>query len=91
MKRVIFGIAVILTVGLTVGLTVCTRNLQREINNFTYTNPKKLGKRYTIIQNGYELHNLKYVYWTVDDDASVFETEDGKKIYVNGSSIIIEE
>lgn len=91
MKKIIFGIAVILTVGLTVGLTVCTRNLQREINNFTYTNPKKLGKRYTIIQNGYELHNLKYVYWTVDDDDSVFETEDGKKIYVNGSSIIIEE
>ena len=91
MKRIIFGIAVILAVILAVGLTVCTRNLQREINNFTYTNPKKLGKRYTIIQNGYELHNLKYVYWTVDDDDSVFETEDGKKIYVNGSSIIIEE
>ena len=86
MKRVIFWIVVILTVG----LTGCTRNLQREINNFTYTNPKKLGKRYTIIQNGYELHNLKYVYWSVDDD-SVFETEDGKKIYINGSSIIIEE
>ena len=86
MKRVIFWIVVILTVG----LTGCTRNLQREINNFTDTNPKKLGKRYTIIQNGYELHNLKYVYWSVDDD-SVFETEGGKKIYINGSSIIIEE
>lgn len=91
MKKIIFGIAVILTVGLTVGLTVCTRNLQRENNNFTYTNPKKLGKRYTIIQNGYELHNLKYIYWSLDDDDSVFETENGKKIYVNGSSIIIEE
>lgn len=91
MKRVIFWIVVILTVGLTGGLTGCTRNLQREINNFTYTNPKKLGKRYTIIQNGYELHNLKCVYWSVDDDDSVFETEDGKKIYINGSSIIIEE
>lgn len=88
MKKAIFGIAVIFIIG----LTVCTRNLQREINNFTYTNPKKLGKRYTIIiQNGYELHNLKCVYWSVDDDDSVFETEDGKKIYVNGSSIIIEE
>ena len=87
MKKAIFWIVVILTVG----LTGCTRNLQREINNFTYTNPKKLGKRYTIIQNGYELHNLKCVYWSVDDDDSVFETEDGKKIYINGSSIIIEE
>ena len=87
MKRVIFGIVVILTVG----LTGCTRNLQREINNFTYTNPKKLGKRYTIIQNAYELYNLKCVYWSTDDDDSVFETEDEKKIYINGSSIIIEE
>ena len=91
MKKIIFGIAVILTLGLTVGLTGCTRNFQREINNFTYTNPKKLGKRYTIIQNGFELHNLKCIYWSVDDDDSVFEAEDGKKIYVNGSSIIIEE
>ena len=27
----------------------------------------------------------------VDDDDSVFEAENGKKVYVNGSSIIIEE
>lgn len=87
MKKIIFGIAVILTLG----LTGCPRNFQKEINNFTYTNPKKLGKRYTIIQNGFELHNLKCVYWSVDDDDSVFETEDGKKIYISGSSIIIEE
>ena len=87
MKKIIFGIAVILTLS----LTGCTRKFQREINNWTYTNPKKLGKRYTIIQNGYELHNLKCIYWSVDDDDSAFETESGKKVYVNGSSIIIEE
>ena len=87
MKKIIFGIAVILTVG----LTGCTRNFQKEINNFTYTNPKKLGKRYTIIQNGCEIHNLKCVYWSVEDDDSVFEAENGKKVFVNGSSIIIEE
>lgn len=57
MKRVIFLIAVILTVG----LTGCTRNLQREINNFTYTNPKKEDARYTVYQNGHEfpVHHLK--------------------------------
>ena len=87
MKKIIFGIVVILALG----LTVCNCEFQREINNFTYTNPKKLGKRYTIIQNGYELHNLKHIYWSVDDDDYVFEAENGKKIYVNGSSIIIEE
>ena len=91
MKKIIFGIVVILALALAFGLTGYNREFQRETNNCTYTNPKKEGARYTIIQNGYELHNLKYVYWTVDNNDSVFETEDGKKIYVNGSSIIIEE
>lgn len=88
MKKIIFGAAVILALG----LTGCTRELQRQINNFTYTNPVKEGGKYTVIQNGFELgHHLKCIYWSTDDDDSVFEAENGKKIYVNGSSVIVEE
>lgn len=87
MKKIIFGAAVILTLG----LTGCTREIQRHINNLTYTNPVKQGGKYTVIQNGFELNHLKCVYWSTDDDDSVFEAENGKKIFVNGSSIIVEE
>ena len=87
MKKIIFGAAVILALG----LTSCTREFQRYINNFTYTNPIKEGEKYTVIQNGFELNHLKCIYWSTDDDDSVFEAENGKKIFVNGSSIIVEE
>jgi hypothetical protein len=89
MKKIIFGAAVILALG----LTGCTREIQREINNWTYTNPKKEDARYTVYQNGHEfpVHHLKCIYWSTDDDDSVFEAENGKKIFVNGSSIIVEE
>lgn len=87
MKKIIFGATVILALG----LTGCTRELQRHINNFTYTNPVKEGGKYTVIQNGFELNHLKCIYWSTDDDDSVFEAENGKKIFVNGNSIIVEE
>ena len=89
MKKIIFGAAVIFVLG----LTGCNREFQREINNWTYTNPKKEGARYTVYQNGWEFPepHLKCIYWSTDDDDSVFETENGKKIFVNGSSIIVEE
>lgn len=90
MKKIIFGAAVILALG----LTGCKREFQKELNNWTYTNPKEdKNARYTVYQNGCEfpVHHLKCVYWSTDDDDSVFETEDGKKIFVNGSSIIVEE
>ena len=89
MKKIIFGAAVILALG----LTGCTREFQRQINNITYTNPVKEGGKYTVYQNGWELpvYHLECVYWSTDDDDSVFETENEKKIYVNGSSIIVEE
>lgn len=89
MKKIIFGAAVIFAIG----LTGCTRKLQREINNLSYTNPKKEGAKYTVYQNGWEfpVHHLKCIYWSTDDDDSVFEAENGKKIFVNGSSIIVEE
>ena len=44
MKKIIFGIVVILALG----LTVCSRKFQRETNNWTYTNSKKEGARYTV-------------------------------------------
>jgi len=87
MKKIIFGAAVILALG----LTGCTREFQRQINNITYTDPKKEGARYTVYQNGFKLNHLECVYWSTDDDDSVFKTENGKKIFVNGSSIIVEE
>ena len=93
MKKIIFGVAVIFALVLAFGLTGYNREFQRGINNWTYTNPKKEGARYTVYQNGWEfpVHHLKCVYWSTDDDDSVFEAENGKKVYVNGSSIIIEE
>lgn len=87
MKKIIFGAAAILVLG----LTGCTREFQKQINNFTYTNPVKIGGTYTVIQNGLELKHLKCIYWSVDDDDSVFEAENGKRVFVNGSSIVVEE
>lgn len=71
-------------------LSGCTRGICKFANNFTYTRPSS-EKTYTVVQNGFELNNLKCIYWSTDDDDSCFETEDGRKVFVNGSSIIIEE
>lgn len=73
------------------GFIGCTREWESTINNFTYTNPKKSGGTYTIIQNGTEINHLKCVYWATEDDDSVFEAPNGKLVFVNGSSVVIQE
>ena len=87
MKKIIFLIGAISCLG----FCSCTRGFERVKNNYAYTNPRKEGKVYTVIQNGTEINHLRCIYWGTEDDDSIFENSNGKKIWVNGSSIIIEE
>ena len=87
MKRTLLVIFAVVSFGF-IG---CTRTWETTVNNWTYTNPKKVGGKYTVIQNGVELNNLKCVYWATEDDDSVFETPNGKLVFVNGSSIVVQE
>ena len=87
MKKIISAMVMVLSFGL-VG---CTRNWESTVNNFTYTNPKKAGGTYTVIQNSTEINHLKCVYWATEDDDAVFEAPNGKLVFVNGSSVIIQE
>lgn len=68
----------------------CTRNMKSFTNNFTYESPKP-KTLYTVIQNKTKIEHLRCVYWSTEDDDSIFINQNGKKIFVNGSSIIIEE
>lgn len=67
------------------------RNFENFRNNITYTNPRQDECTFTVIQNGTEINHLKCVYWSTEDDDSVFVAKNGKKVYVNGSSLVIEE
>lgn len=87
MKKVIFLIGIIACLG----LCSCTRKLEAFRNNYAYSNPRQENKIYTVIQNGTEINHLRCIYWGTEDDDSIFENSEGKKIWVNGSSIIIEE
>ncbi len=53
------------------------------------TKPCKESEKYTIIQNNYKIENTKCIY-RAQDDYAIFE-KNGHKIYVNGSSVIIQE
>ena len=74
----------------TVALSSCTRGMQGVINNWTYTSPSQIGGTWTVIQGSTTITGCKCLYWSTDDDDSCF-VKDGKKIFVNGSSIIIQE
>ena len=89
MKK-IFAVLV-LGIALLLGLASCTREFESFTNNYTYTNPRKVGGKYTVIQNGFELQHLECVYWATEDDDAVFKASNGKLVFVNGSSIIIQE
>lgn len=87
MKKII-SVAIM---ALSFGLIGCTREWETTMNNFTYVNPRKAGGTYTVIQNGVEINHLKCVYWATKDDDAVFEAPNGKLVFVNGSSVIIQE
>jgi len=73
-------------------LTSCTREMETLKNNYTYTNPlREKGSKFTVVQNGVEIKHLKCIYWSTEDGDSVFVTDNGKKIFVDGSCIVIEE
>lgn len=67
------------------------RSIENIRNNFNYENPRTINCTFTVIQNGIKICGLKCVYWSTEDDDALFITEDGKKVFVNGSSIIIQE
>lgn len=79
-----------LLLGVSLVLTGCTRGFQSAINNWTYTSPVKVGGTWTVIQGDTTITGCRCLYWSTEDDDACFE-KDGKKIFVNGSSIIIEE
>jgi hypothetical protein len=67
------------------------RTLETIRNDYNYDNPRKMGGYFTVIQNGTEINHLKCVYWSTSDDDSIFMADNGKRVFVNGSSLIIEE
>jgi hypothetical protein len=67
------------------------RTLETIRNDYNYDNPRKMGGYFTVIQNGTEINHLKCIYWSTSDDDSIFVADNGKKVFVNGSSLIIEE
>ncbi len=83
MKKALFVVSLML-------LAACGREWEDVKNDWKYTNPCMKGGKYTIIQNNYKIENAKCVYWATKDDDAIFE-KNNQKIYVNGSSIIIEE
>lgn len=86
MKKLILLISIIFC------FTSCNlRNLETIRNAYNYDNPRKIGGTFTVIQNGTEINHLKCIYWSTSDDDSIFITNNGKKVFVNGSSLIIEE
>lgn len=87
MKKALIVVAV-LTVAL---FSSCTRAYESLKNNYTYTNPVKIGGTFTIYQNGMKFEHLKCIYWSTEDDDACFVNEAGKKIFINGSSVIIQE
>lgn len=89
MKRVLLLLSVILGLG----LTSCSRGVESFYNDFSssYTNPRRSGGTYTVYQNTLKFEHLKCVYWSTEDDDSVFKDANGNLYYVNGSSIIVEE
>lgn len=78
---------------LSLGLTSCSRGIEELYNGVTpsYTNPRRAGGTYTVYQNTLKFEHLKCVYWSTEDDDSVFEDANGNLYYVNGSSIIVKE
>lgn len=88
MKKIIFGL--VLVACMTVSMTSC-RQVSQFKNNFKYKSPDAIGGLWTVEQNGIKIEHLKCVYWSTEDDDSVFEMQNGKKIFVNGSSVIFQE
>ena len=87
MKKILVVVAIV-TVAL---FSSCTREFEHMKNNYTYINPIKAGGTFTIYQNGMKFEHLKCIYWSTEDDDACFVNEAGKKIFVNGSSVIIQE
>ena len=68
----------------------CTRGVRSFANNFTYKNPVNTGGYWTIIQGETKIEHCKCIYWSTEDDDACF-MKDGKQIFVNGSSITLQE
>lgn len=87
MKKITF--VLIIVCGL---FTSCKlRSIEGIRNNYIYENPRMIDGTFTVIQNGTQIHGLKCIYWSTTDDDSIFVANNGKKVFVNGSSIIIQE
>lgn len=80
----------ILVISVVLMMAGCSREWEDAKNDWKYTTPCMEGGRYTIIQNSFKIENTKCIYWVTSDDDAIFE-KDGQRIYVNGSSIIVEE
>ena len=89
MKKLILLVLLVLIGFCFVGCNL--RKWETIRNDYTYVNPRKMDRYFTVIQNGTEIKHLKCVYWSTTDDDSIFMADNGKMVFVNGSSLIIEE
>lgn len=77
---------------IVVGLifTSC-RRFENTVNNLHYQNPRTIGGLWTVKQGNIEINHCKCIYWSTNDDDALFEDSNGKKFFVNGSSMIFQE
>ncbi len=89
MKKTLFAVLGLSVLFINTG---CRRSLQNYVNDLSYKNPKIIGGLWTVKQGDSEIKHLECIYWSTNDDDAIFRNpENGKVIFVNGSSLIFEE
>ena len=97
MNKIIYGliaIAIVLVVCamISVANTIdVSRSKAKTETSKWYSNPSTLGRFWVVEQNGIKIEHVRCIYWSSTNDYSIFETEEGKLIFVNGSSIVYQE
>lgn len=97
MNKIIYGliaVAIVLVVCAMVSVANTidiSRSKVEDVSPKWYSNPSSLGGFWTVEQNGIKIEHVRCIYWSSTDGYSVFETEEGKIIFVNGSSVVCQE
>ncbi len=99
MNKIIYGliaVAIVLVVCamISVANTIDISRSKAKVEDASpkwYSNPSSLGGFWTVEQNGIKIEHVRCIYWSSTDGYSVFETEEGKIIFVNGSSVVCQE